>query len=108
MRETPRAAASDLAGWWRAEFGPRWREFWLGRLSKPVRYLPQPGGGWRVLVFVRGVPEYVGRGQLGATFPDRAAAGAAARRWVRERLGVFWPARHLILRCGARAARRTG
>lgn len=105
VRKTPREAARDLAAWWRREYGPGWAGFWRLRKARGYKLL-RDGGGVRVMVFVRGRPEYVGRGQRGTLFADAAAAVAGYRAWVRERFGAFAGAAGLVLRRTSQVPRR--
>jgi len=95
LRATDTAAAEDVVRFWKYFYGDDWLQFHRGRHLPPFDLLGSPATGYRVVVFVRGRPRYLGKRQMGDVYPTSKLARRAFADWKREFFGMFealaWP-----------------
>lgn len=98
QQPTPREAAALVIQWWKARYGPRWREAWQYRQTAGWQAVRCRGGVWAVAEVCGVAAVSLGVGLDGRAgdvasspgckpFPDTAAAAAGVRQWAEANWG---------------------
>lgn len=126
VQPTARAAAVLLIGWWKAQYGERWREYWAfrqaagwkvdrcrrtGRCDVRVWLAAVGGESEQVLWLVSGRKKrfaLTSTRPLSPAFDGSHSARLAFRRWVRSTFGLYAAASQVVIRRSSSPSHRLG